>query len=357
MKNTKLMLPIFLIQLFVTQVCFTQEVVLATKVAEINVGKSKTTFLDENILPLIDEINKISSYVQTKDIPDGAKVSAIATQTQQSKQDFTKNILRFSNKEFLDKYSNLHKMLYNAQLILYNRAIHDAKTAEPQEISDKLTPIVPWNKELIWNNKKSRVLMVSWMFKRAMEKFYKPRLGKDYTTSPNPEYLSWVTSVPQIKKFISGFIEKNKKNGLFLYNRLNQLLGLPPAKQPIQDKYFVEMWVKPADLLRPCVDNEILDTSCIVDPNPETMPESYKNIFQFVSPVSLTKKKSSYKEWFINERKQKYTGKFPFPWTRLGYTYDWGVENNNNLGLSEFIIKPDSTVIIHRIYSTETYYK
>jgi hypothetical protein len=36
-----------------------------------------------------------------------------------------------------------------------------------------------------------------------------------------------------------------------------QLLGMPPNSN---DTYFVEVWVKPSDLFRPSVDNEINDT-------------------------------------------------------------------------------------------------
>ena len=49
-----------------------------------------------------------------------------------------------------------------------------------------------------------------------------------------------------------------------------------------------------------------------------------------------------YKEWFdANIISSYYDGEYP--WTRLGYTYDWA-DNGQAYGLSEFIIKQDSDV-------------
>ena len=49
-----------------------------------------------------------------------------------------------------------------------------------------------------------------------------------------------------------------------------------------------------------------------------------------------------YKEWFDSNIISSYfDGKYP--WTRLGYTYDWA-DNGSEYGLSEFIIKKDSDV-------------
>lgn len=43
-----------------------------------------------------------------------------------------------------------------------------------------------------------------------------------------------------------------------------------------------------------------------------------------------------------------------YPWTRLGYTYDWG-NSESEFGLSEFVIATSSTVAIEKVYSTEAY--
>ena len=44
-----------------------------------------------------------------------------------------------------------------------------------------------------------------------------------------------------------------------------------------------------------------------------------------------------------------------FPWTRLGYTYDWGSKEPKKVGGSEFIIKQGVTIYLHSITPTNDY--
>ncbi|NVN90305.1 MAG: hypothetical protein HXX11_06835 [Desulfuromonadales bacterium] len=45
----------------------------------------------------------------------------------------------------------------------------------------------------------------------------------------------------------------------------------------------------------------------------------------------------TYSSWFNNRSRYGYTKvSSPYPWTRLGYTYDWG--SSNHTGLSEFVL-------------------
>lgn len=43
-----------------------------------------------------------------------------------------------------------------------------------------------------------------------------------------------------------------------------------------------------------------------------------------------------------------------YPWTRLGYTYDWG-NPRADMGLSEFVIKKGAEIAINSVYTTEDY--
>jgi len=80
------------------------------------------------------------------------------------------------------------------------------------------------------------------------------------------------------------------------------------------------MWVKAEDLIRPCIDQEINDTSCHLLPLP--VPDN--------SPVI----KAIYTNSYTNAKKEYY------PWSGLGYTYDWGNPQKPHVGPSEFIINP-----------------
>jgi len=43
-----------------------------------------------------------------------------------------------------------------------------------------------------------------------------------------------------------------------------------------------------------------------------------------------------------------------YPWTRLGYTYDWG-SNAGEIGLSEFVLRAGSAALIQSITATNDY--
>jgi hypothetical protein len=44
-----------------------------------------------------------------------------------------------------------------------------------------------------------------------------------------------------------------------------------------------------------------------------------------------------------------------YPWTQLGYTYDWDPKNKTHIGLSEFIISSNRTIYLNKIYSINDY--
>jgi hypothetical protein len=43
-----------------------------------------------------------------------------------------------------------------------------------------------------------------------------------------------------------------------------------------------------------------------------------------------------------------------YPWTRLGYTYDWG-NPKSEIGLSEFVIKNGAPIKIHSVVNADAY--
>jgi hypothetical protein len=46
---------------------------------------------------------------------------------------------------------------------------------------------------------------------------------------------------------------------------------------------------------------------------------------------------TTYENYIKNRKKYIYTVARPYPWTSLGYTYDWG-NPDNHVGLSEFVV-------------------
>jgi len=135
----------------------------------------------------------------------------------------------------------------------------------------------------------------------------------------------WVTAFPQVRNFCKT-IKGDKKN------RLERYLGLPLNTSKSR---FVELYVRPVDLFRPCRDKEIHDNFCTHQFGPNTTPE--------------------FKQWIENT----YALSFPekgvgVPWTRMGYTYDWG-NIINPIGASEYIVRPNSEVFVLSITPLEEY--
>lgn len=208
--------------------------------------------------------------------------------------------------------------LYNA----YNKAIKDAEIATPNKIYKNLVAIVPSNKNLVWkDDQKTYLLVVTWTNYNGWD----DKIGQSIELS---DYI-WVTTVPEVKNFCKK-LTGNKTL------RLEQLLGLPPNAEK---RKFVEMWVKPGDLFRPSADPEITDSEAEID---------FRISNKFVKEVP-----DAYKDWF-NEQKMKSYGTNGYPWTRLGYTYDWR-KDGNHIGLSEFVIIKGSIVEINSISSELQY--
>lgn len=202
----------------------------------------------------------------------------------------------------------------------YNSAIADAEVAEPSEIWDDLTPILPGETGTRWEESdgKSYVLTVTWT---SWD-------GYDGATGSTMELSRdvWITLVPEVAEFCSLVPEHVDLN-----LRLAQLLGLPPHDER---RRFVEMWVRPDDLFRPCPDPATNDNRCELDFPPGTEVE--------------------HRQWFDRQHKASYSGQSPYPWTRLGYTYDWG-GSSGEVGLSEYVIRKGARVGVRSVDSTRMY--
>ena len=214
----------------------------------------------------------------------------------------------------------------------YRAAVEDARVAWPSEISKTLWAINIHNAELTWQGAPgaSRVLVLTWT-----GAYYDGFEGQNYQLTYGP---LWVTPAGEMRAwFEHHFIPPTVE-------RVEKLLGLPPQSGKTR---FVEMWVDPADLFRPSADPGISDCEAEID-----------------YPVSAGSTVTAvYKTWFENLKANQYLDPSPYPWTRLGYTYDWA-DSEHPVGLSEFVIsvkvrsaddKP--WVVIHKVYTNEEYFE
>lgn len=200
---------------------------------------------------------------------------------------------------------------------LYLSAVEDSKTIEPEEILPVVS-IAQDSHEVTWNKTGDKVLLLTW------HKY--PDSYVDGAIANLKWGEVWTFTPKEMKEWI---IENGSAPSSL---RLEQLLGLPANKGYT---HVSALWVSPADVLRPAY------TSNIYDGN---MTDKF-----------LTQPDDEYFNWFNGNMTWSYEDS-AFPWTRLGYTYDWA-DNGTEYGLSEFIIKKGSVVEVEYTLTTEEFLK
>ncbi len=209
----------------------------------------------------------------------------------------------------------------------YLDAIKDAAVPEPEEAAVSLVRIAGDFPGLVWRDRDGRreILVVAWMSRSAYERFYAAGTGRTPAAKP----VVWVTAVPQVREACRRFA------GPGLETRLKQHLGLAPEWR--YDR-FVELWVDPADLFRPCPDPDPADDRCNIG-----LPMDEARVPRL----------ADYRAFFAELYVRSYRADGA-PWTRLGYTYDWA-PGSGEVGASEFMLAPDSAYTVAGSTATSEY--
>jgi hypothetical protein len=227
----------------------------------------------------------------------------------------------------------------------YCKAVDEAKVPQQSRIYRNLVPIVEATQSLAWQN--GAVLMVSWS-KSAY--FNAGMVGKPYTASFGP---MWLTASPFLQHFCQGL----RLSGDPLRLRLAQRLGIPPNTQ---NDIFVGVWAQPRSFFRPCADPEITDGECEVNlttaPSPTDGTCPWASSFAGQTSNAFVTVSESHLNWMCSNWKSTYTGdpKTSYPWTALGYTYDWG-DPKSYIGESEFVLPQGGTVTIAFVTPMDAY--
>lgn len=203
--------------------------------------------------------------------------------------------------------------------LMYSNAMVNASNVVASKIRKDLASITDDNTNLVWRTNPDtgarEVLVVSFMTIATATNYYK--VGH-YTPMRYAE--SWVTLAPDAKNFCGTYAGTN------LPLRLKQMLGLPANSA---NDTIVEFYVDPLYLLRPSRDPEITDHESEV---------LFRTNTPYCSMVS-----TNYQAWIqrtIASRNYGMTNGVwnAYPWTQLGYTYDWLKTGNNVVGFSEFVV-------------------
>ena len=201
---------------------------------------------------------------------------------------------------------------------LYSISVEDAKEAEENEIM----PLVTLTKDsemVTWSEDGGKVLLLSWHKYPESYKYGESFVCEygDIWTFTDKEIISWYG--------------ENSYGVTDWELRLEQLIGLPTISEYTHVSAF---WTDIEEVIRPCyqldvtkqMSAELLDGSAL----------------------------GAYKPWFDDNAEYSYAEDTPYPWTRLGYTYDWA-DNGNEYGLTEFLILEGSEIEVDWTKTTDEF--
>lgn len=192
----------------------------------------------------------------------------------------------------------------NTPQSLYTAAVADAVTADDEELEPLValtrdSPMTTWDEQ-------GRVLLLSWH--RHPERY----VAGEAITLTNGAVWTFTD------KEIAAWYAQNKSGVTDWDLRLEQLIGLPPNAGYTHVSGF---WADPEEVLRPAY---VTDTTAQMQ---TAFPDN-------IDPDFAT--------WFEENSAFSYE-ESAYPWTRLGYTYDWA-DNGTEYGLTEFLIEENAPV-------------
>lgn len=200
---------------------------------------------------------------------------------------------------------------------LYAMAVKDATIAE----ADEIKPLVSLTKEdklVTWDDK-GRVLLCTWHS-------YPDSYPEGETVTTKWGYV-WTFTDKEMATYAEELRESEDAQ-----MRLRQLIAIAPEKE---HSTVTGLWVNPADVIRPAYQTDATKGDMYT-----AFPEGKEVEEQF-------------KAWFDqNILSSYYYGNYP--WTRLGYTYDWA-NNGKAYGLTEFLIKQDAEVEVAFTETTDEF--
>lgn len=185
------------------------------------------------------------------------------------------------------------------------------------------------------------ITVVTWTQRRRLSSYQQPNSVKA------PKDV-WVTVVPFLKAFCEAYVRLHGDDSEQLALRLKEHLGLPPNAD---NDTFVELTVDPKDnarLFRPC-DDSSLDSNTCKTPAPPAASDVWSN----------AARSTQFQEWLLRNYYSTYASQDPYPWTALGYTFDWARKGDSDdferFGESEFVIPKGDPVHFVSAASTTAY--
>ena len=215
------------------------------------------------------------------------------------------------------KAETRNEMLQKTQQDSYQNAVCDAMYAAPEEVM----PLVCLTKNsdmVTWNEEGDKVLLLTWH-----------KYPESYIAGKSME-LAWGPVWAFTDQEILAWFRDHKKGVKDWDLRMKQLIGLPPESDYT---HFSAFWVSADDIYRPAYCTDVEQTTMYCEFQTQTSEE--------------------YKKWFNETILNSYYEE-QYPWTRLGYTYDW-YEDEVEYGLSEFVVAKGAKIDVECTYSNKEF--
>jgi hypothetical protein len=222
----------------------------------------------------------------------------------------------------------------------YLEAIADMAVAVPADVSHALDPIAPHQP----------VTVATWI--RSDQLRYFRNANSSWVDALGGD--TWVTEEPHLQAFCAAFTEANGHDLNLLTLRLEQRLGLAPHSAKTTFVSFTIADPDPAkNIFRPCASPAIDTMSCAIrSASDDCGSPQAKNC----TPHDIF----FYKQYYGSYGAARPTG---FPWTSLGYTFDWAREpadaNSDaafvRFGESEYVVPAGTPITVAGAVTTAEY--
>lgn len=197
---------------------------------------------------------------------------------------------------------------------LWAAAMSDAVFSEDSEVVE-LVCLTQEDPQVVWDETGERVLLVTW---HSYEEPCEPGDSLEHNDI-------WATSLGEL----TDWYQENGSGVTDWQLRFAQLLGMPNDGRCTR---FSAFWVSPAEVIRPAYVTDVT----------AQMENGYD---QVTDP--------EYRAWFDGNIIYSYF-EGGYPWTRLGYTYDWS-GGDSPYGLTEFLIADGSKTEVVFTCSTKDF--
>lgn len=226
-------------------------------------------------------------------------------------------------------------MRYKTRYDRYITAVQDMAVAHPFEVVDTLEKLPT----------SGTYQVATWIRSSDLPKY-------PAGTAVPLEKDVWVTVSPKLQEFCTGYAQTIASSEAALNLRIEQRLGLPPGST---NSHFVTFDIDAATagaaIFRPCGDSATDTTTCTVGA-PKAC-DSYDGTCE------------AHRDFFYQQYYSAFGTAQPveYPWTSLGYTFDWapapidfsGEAGFVQVGESEFVIPVGTTVTVASVTPTAQY--